>query len=280
METFCIQVKHIESIIEPENGLQIIARLRPLDAQVRSYYNTWLSHAEKGQGLKLCSDAYLYIANTQIKLENVCNVVPSHRLRAWLVNRGAELEVDTIPVPSSHALLGVLYRRFKSVEEKIEQTIEAKLGEYERVFRAFKLGIVAFQKTIEEEIEKRYEKLKPIVELIEQARKVSDGVLDENWALSALALSLVENLVNLKLKELGESTKGSFKEREERLKKALIEKMRWSEREASELARILREKYEGRSIVVHGGYENPTTEKLAREDLQFVKHVISKLFSS
>ncbi|MEM4291933.1 MAG: hypothetical protein QXR50_04375 [Archaeoglobaceae archaeon] len=82
----------------------------------------------------------------------------------------------------------------------------------------------------------------------------------------------------MKLEELGEKPEGDFKDRVERLKESLVRKKGWKEEEASELARKLREKYTGRSIVLHSGYSNPVSENLAHEDLEFVKEVMKKLF--
>lgn len=96
--------------------------------------------------------------------------------------------------------------------------------------------------------------------------------------MSTLVLAALENIVNMKLKELGESTTGDFKIRVSRLKEALVKKGNWDERKASDLARRLRGKYEERHIIVHGGYENPTTREAALEDLEFFKDVLKKLF--
>ncbi|RLG74519.1 MAG: hypothetical protein DRO12_06730, partial [Thermoprotei archaeon] len=63
-----------------------------------------------------------------------------------------------------------------------------------------------------------------------------------------------------------------------RLKEALVKKSGWNEREASDLARRLQGKYGERNIIIHGGYENPTTREAALEDFKFLKDILGKLF--
>lgn len=143
-------------------------------------------------------------------------------------------------------------------------------------------GIKALEEKIRGEISKIYELLvkrwEHLEELISIASEVSDGNLNRNWAVSAISLSLMENIVNLKLKALGEVIKGEFSDRVSRLKDVLVEKEGWRREEVDELNRNLREKHAGRSMVLHGGYDHITTDEQANKDCKFITDIMKKLF--
>jgi len=61
--------------------------------------------------------------------------------------------------------------------------------------------------------------------LISCLKMASDSTSDKGWALSTLALTALENIVNIKLKELEEDVRGRSQERASRLKEALVRKV-------------------------------------------------------
>ena len=172
----------------------------------------------------------------------------------------------------------MLYRDFLRFREEVVRLLNEKLKRIEPLMTIFKRGYESYKKVLEEDIKRRYVVVEPIMGLIEVLGRVTSGRLDENWTLSTLVLAALENVVNIKLKELRESIGGKFPGRVSRLKEALIKKAKWNEREASDLARRLRGKYEERNVIIHGGYENPATREAALEDLEFLKYVLKKLF--
>ncbi|MHA1665122.1 MAG: hypothetical protein ACTSVW_04755 [Candidatus Njordarchaeales archaeon] len=76
-----------------------------------------------------------------------------------------------------------------------------------------------------------------------------------NWVVSAIALCLLEILVNKKLKELGAETKGSFEDRTKRLYNIM-------KRKGTEIPQLMTSAlYNVRNKVVHVGIE-PTAEEI------------------
>ncbi len=295
----------INSALTPGRELVIETYLKLLDIHALNNRDRWREKAERGEELKLEAEALIYILNYQAKVF-ASNRVPAPKVLEW-VKREGEHKNEFIPLPSPFtaqetanvttvANVAFLYKSLlvlknslenilQRVSELVEQIrvkfkeIDAKFEEIEPLVTIFKHGLEYYNEKLRKEVERQYAALKPIAKLIRYLKKVSKNRLDENWALSALVLVALENIVNLKLKELGEDVKGSFHERVSRLKDALINKLGWDEREASDLARRLKGKYEERHIVVHGGYENPTTDKATLEDLGFIMEVLSKLWN-
>jgi len=108
-------------------------------------------------------------------------------------------------------------------------------------------------------------------ELIKKAEKILP--INEDWIICVSALMLVEAVVNKKLEELGESIKGSFKERYERLVDVVRQK------EKRELPRLLpRLIYEGlRHLAAHGGHKFQPTPDEAKSIVGNIILVISEI---
>ena len=275
--TYIYVGEYVGKSIEPGRDFEIKAYLRILDIHAKDLREKILEFAEQNKYLELRVHAYVDLINYGNPLGPITKRIPLDKVREWLSSE-KHLRNDFIPAPSSNAVDAHLYRKLVNIEGKVKREIEAVLNELKPLITIFKSGIEKYKESIIREVELKYQYLKPISEFITIARSVSNENLDENWALSTLVLATLENIVNLKLKELGESISGDFKTRVSRLKEALIKKSGWDEREASDLARRLRGKYEERHVIIHGGYENPTTREAALEDLEFLKDVLKKLF--
>lgn len=275
--TYIYVGEYVGKSIEPGRDFEIKAYLKILDIHAKDLRGKILEFAEQNKYLKMKVHAYVNLINYVNPLAPMTKRIPLDKVREWLSSE-KPLRNDFIPTPSSSAVDAYLYRRLVNIEGKVKREIETVLSELKPLITIFKSGIEAYKENVVREVEVKYHYLKPISEFITIARSVSNGNLDENWALSTLVLAALENIVNLKLKKLGESISGDFKTRIFRLKEALIKKSGWDEREASDLARRLRGKYEERHVIIHGGYENPTTREAALEDLEFLKDVLKKLF--
>jgi len=105
---------------------------------------------------------------------------------------------------------------------------EIEIEKLKPILNIFERGIKEYEKEIYLRAKKDYEpiteRFKDLNEIIEKTSKISKGNLDINWAKSALILTLLENLVKLKLKELGEQTGGDFRTLVSRLGNVLINK--------------------------------------------------------
>lgn len=145
--------------------------------------------------------------------------------------------MDGINSLSTSALYALLFKDISSIREDFEHVIESRIKKIEPLIIIFEIG--EYRKAVEKNVERRYEFLKPFMELFEAIKEVSNGRLDENWALSTLSLTVLENIVNMKLKQLGESISGDFSERASKIRRALIKREKLDERRASDLTRGL-----------------------------------------
>jgi len=119
------------------------------------------------------------------------------------------------------------------------------------------------------------EKLSNVEEFIEFSKNNIGPFIDENWAVAVLSSALLENVVNLKLEELGEEIKGNFDNRVSKL----VDKIKEVDgRDISSLGIRMREKYRGRSIIFHSSHKNRVDNNLAKEYLEFIKEVITSLW--
>ncbi|MBU7026371.1 MAG: hypothetical protein HXS48_05465 [Theionarchaea archaeon] len=95
--------------------------------------------------------------------------------------------------------------------------------------------------------------------------------VDENWIISACALSLIEVMVNKKLDELGEKKEGDFRKRLNRL----VEQVK--KKEGREVGKIMLDIfYSARNKVLHGG--GVPTEDEKRKIVDFVGELADKLW--
>ena len=277
----------VSSVLEPGKEFIVNASLRLLDIHAVNHRNKWRELASVSKELKIEAGALVYLLNYQSTI-STSNRVPASRVLEW-INREGTLRNDFIPLPSPSAPqevanavaianVALLYREVLGLKRGLATMIDEKLRKLEPLIAIFEYGLDNYRKRIEAEVKYRYSPVEPILTLVEVLKNASNDTLDENWALSTLVLAAIENFVNMKLKELGESVSGDFKACASRLKEVLIKKGGWDEREASDLARRLRGKYEERHVIIHGGYENPTTREAALEDLEFLKDVLKKLF--
>ena len=277
----------VNGVLEPGREFVVDANLKLLDIHALNNKSRWREKALRGRELKIESEALVYLLNYQSKVQ-ISNTISASKVLEW-INKDSILRNDFIPLPSPSAPqetanavaianVAMLYRSLSRLREEINSLISEKLKRMELLLIISEHGLKDYKRIIEKEVKQKYESLEPIANLMGKLKTVSNNVLDENWALSTLVLAALENIVNIKLRELGESTSGDFKARVSRLKEALVKKSSWDEREASDLARRLRGKYEERHIIIHGGYENPTTREAALEDLKFLSDVLEKLF--
>ncbi|MEM2272359.1 MAG: hypothetical protein QXR84_08425 [Candidatus Bathyarchaeia archaeon] len=276
---------HVNSVIKPKEVLSIEAFLRMMDVhanEIRKIKETMSGLANFQPSLEITLQTRVSLLNYEMPIEPVVKGFSLTEVQKW-IERSGEVRNDFIPVPSHNALISLMYRNIHHLQKGFPEAVEAlkKVENIENRLKVIESNVkpiaTLFEKGFKGFLENRYGMVMPIAELIKLTTNIS-GNLDQNWAISALALSLLENLINLKLEELGEKPEGDFKDRVKRLKESLVRKKGWKEEEASELARKLREKYTGRSIVLHSGYSNPVSENLAHEDLEFVKEVMKKLF--
>lgn len=256
--------EYINTSIKPKETLKISANLKIIDAHAETIKNNIIELIKEKRNTTISSNCDIFLINYHYNYNIPQKDIPSSLLNKWLTTRDSEIKSDFIPVPHP-IVLGV--NVLKNIEKKLKPLLII-----------LESGIDALYDHIEKDIKRKYEDLEPISMLINKAMEISNGNLDYNWALSTLSLSLMENIVNIKLKEFNIETSGEFSRRVEKLKRNLIEKERWDKREASDLARKLSEKYRGRSIIIHGGFENPINDATASEDFIFVIDLIRKLF--
>jgi len=114
-----------------------------------------------------------------------------------------------------------------------------------------------------------------IIDLIEYTKIKIGSFINESWALAVLSTSLLENLINLKLDELGEDTKGSFTDRVSKLSEKIKE---IDGKSISSLSIEMRENYTARTIISHASHKNQIDQTLAGKYLRFIKKVIENLW--
>jgi len=263
--------------IDLGRDFRIEAYLKIIDVHAKTLRDQWTETLERKRELEISIAASVCILNYQYPLGSLTKRIPYLEAKKWLSREG-EMKNDFIPFSASSALYALLFKDISSIREDVERAIESRIKKIEPLIIIFEKGMDEYRKAVEKNVEQRYEFLKPFMELFEAIKEVSNGRLDENWALSTLSLTVLENIVNMKLKQLGESISGDFSERVSKIRRALIKREKWDERKASDLARRLIGKYRERHIVVHGGYENPTSKEAALEDLRFIKEVMERLF--
>jgi len=272
--------KHVKTIIKPKETLSITTNLRLIDIHGDEIKRIILGLANREQVIELTLHASIDLLNYGNPIGPYVKKPPITEAVEW-VKRSGEVENEFIPAPTYNALISMLLCNISKLQNQLTETIENKLKSIESdlkpILDLFRKGLQEFYKDVEEKVQNQYREVIPLMELIRTVTDVSEN-LNQNWAVSALALSLLENLINLKLVGLEEKPEGEFNKRVEKLKEALIRKEGWNRVDASELARRIREKYTGRAIVLHSGYCNPISEDFAKEDLEFVKKVVKELF--
>lgn len=104
--------------------------------------------------------------------------------------------------------------------------------------------------------------------------KVKEFVgIDETTCMCISSLSLLEIAINKKLTDLGETTKGNFDKRYERLVEVVRRKGQ------KELPTVLpRAMYKARSLLLHGGHEIIPTRKESEQIMKWIEDFMIKLF--
>jgi len=278
--TYLYTGKYVNTIIKPGEILSIKTNLRIIDVHADEIKRRILGLANKEQTVELTLHASIDLLNYGNPIGPYVKRLPITEAVEW-VKRSGEVESEFIPAPTHNALISMLLCNISKLQNQLTKTIENKLkgieSDFKPIMDLFRKGLQEFYKDVEKKVQNQYREVIQLRELIRTVTGVSEN-LNQNWAVSALALSLLENLINLKLVELGEKPEGEFGKRVERLKETLIRKEGWNRVDASELARRIREKYIGRAIVLHSGYCNPISEDFAKEDLEFVKKVVKEFF--
>lgn len=271
---------YVNTVIKPKETLSIKTSLRIINVHANEIRRIISNLVGMQQFAELTLHASVDLLNYGNPIGPIVKRFPLTKLQEWIKREG-EVKNEFVPAPSHNALISLMYRNIHDLQKGFLEAVENRLKVVESNIKPFttlfEKGFKKFYQDLEREIENRYRTLMPLAELIKLTTNVCEN-LDQNWAVSALVLSLLENLVNLKLIKLGEKPEGNFGDRVGRLKDSLVRKENWREKEASELSRKLREKYAGRAIVLHSGHSNPVSESLASEDLEFIKEVVEKLF--
>ena len=143
-----------------------------------------------------------------------------------------------------------------------------------------KVSRVAYEKAVREnetlrktiEIMVKYKGLPELNDLLETARN-SGLSTDENWVLALCSVNLIESVVNKKLDDLGESTKGNFESRYERLRKVIKEK---EQRDIQQLLPIALYKVI-RNKLDHASHVNRVTPEEAKDICKIVVSLMAEL---
>ena len=118
-------------------------------------------------------------------------------------------------------------------------------------------------------------KFSKIIDLLDFSKKKLGSFINEDWVLAVVSSCLLENVVNLKLKQLGLNTSGKFGARVSNL----VSKIREIDgKEISSLGIKMEGKYTERSKILHSSHKNKVDEKLANDQFLFIKEVINTLW--
>jgi len=170
-----------------------------------------------------------------------------------------------------HSVIALGVRKISEVlsfVERLNAVSEEKVSK--RLYKKLRKENEANKKVIE--ILSRVRGIPELNELLEKARGVGIEI-DEGWALALCSVNLIEAGVNQKLKELEESTKGSFATRYKRLISVIKTK------EHRDIQQLLPTAlYDVRNKLDHASHANRVTSREANEIKKIVINILDDLF--